>query len=94
MSYPLVFHIPMKFSLELMTSVCSYRVYSKWETFNYITYKVNGTLLVMFFIDFQSPYSCGIINRCVLIPFSFLTIISIKKLKTEHPFEYDAQVKF
>jgi len=64
----------MKLRLELMAPISPYCMNKKREPFYYIINEINGTTLIMPFIDLQCPNSCSIIYRCKLIPSHFFTL--------------------
>ena len=58
--------MPMEFGLELMAVIRPDFTDAERELFSDVVGEVDGVGLGMFFLDFQCPDACGVINGCVL----------------------------
>ena len=57
----------MKSNLKLMPTIRSDHADSERKFLNYIINEFDGAILVVFWVNLQSPNTRCIINRCVLI---------------------------
>jgi hypothetical protein len=75
MLHSLIFDMPVKTSLKLMSSIGSDRADPEGESFHNIVHELDGALLVMFWEDLQCPDTRRIIDRGVLITFNQLSFL-------------------
>ena len=68
--------MPVELSLELMTTIRSYRMNPEGKLLYHIIDEVNSVLLVMTPINFQSPDPCGIVDSSVLEATDLSPVIS------------------
>jgi len=85
MPYTLILDMPVKLGLKLMAPVSSDRMYTEGKLVDYIINKLNGVVLIVTRIDFQSPDPCGIINGCILKTPDSLACQNSSEKQTSHP---------
>ncbi len=78
MAYPPILNLPVEFCLEFMTIISPDLADPKWELLDNMVHKVNGVGLRVLFIDFQSTYTCGIIDCGILEATNLLYLFALK----------------
>ena len=76
MSDPFVLDVPVKLSLEFVSSIRADRVNAKRKLLDDVVDKSDRVSLIVTVVDLKRPYPSCIIDRCVLIAANTMPVLS------------------
>ena len=83
MPHTFILDVPVKLSLELMTTVRADGVNAEGELLDHVVDERNGIFLVMAIVDPQGPDSGGIVNGRVLVSSDSLVLCGFQAQKLD-----------